>query len=1403
METNAANHFLPPHAWQRSSGQRVLTWFIIFLTLIFCLGLIVLVAEATGISKTNNTPGSADNSEITRAVTFTESDFAIGSNIGNLTITVDIRKTEGTCTAPTDGPAYNREMYLYLTSPSNTRVVLVEDSQNHGGSSSEAPHYTYYSNVEAGGRVTMTFDDFAAAPVGGAAPTSGDFRPEQPLADFLGESPLGTWTLTIGDNLTIQPLCFYEFTLDIEASQPPGMEDQSFDVAEDSDNGDTVGTIDANDLDTTDKLTFSVTGGTGTTVFDVDAATGKITVADSSALDFETPPPWYTLEVEVKDSAELTATAVITLTETNVNEAPSLIALSNDNVDEHLNAGATVGNFSTTDEDAGDSHTYTLVNGTGDSDNSAFTMDGNTLKTAAAFDHETKDTYTIRVRSTDSGNLWHEQPFTITVNDANDPPTDIALSSSDVDENQLAGTAVGDFSTTDPNHIDGDTYIYALVSGTGDTDNGAFTIDVSTLKTTAVFDYESQDSYTIRVRSTDGDGLWYEEVFTISVNDANDAPTDITLSNNSVAENQPGGTAVGTFTTTDIDSSSFTYTMASGTGDTDNGSFTIVGNELRTQASFDFESKATYYIRVQTEDDGGATYQKPFTITVTNGSDAPTAISLSSSSINEHQPSGTGVGDFSSSDIDLPSDSHTYTLVSGAGDTDNSTFTIDGDTLKSAAEFDAETKSSYAIRVRSTDSGGLWVEDTFTITVIDGNDPPTDITLGNNTVAENQAGTAVGVLNTTDNNGGPFTYTLVTGSGSANNGSFQISGSTLETKTALDFEAGTPLSIRVRATDAGGLFTEKVFSITVTDNNDAPHGLSLSSTQIQENQPISTTVGTLSGTDQDSGETFTYTLISGSGDVNNDMFDIVGGNELRAKASFDYETKNSYSVRVEVKDSGDRTFEKSFTISVLDTNDPPSDLSLSNSSVAENQASGAVIGNFSATDDDAVDFHSFSLVSGAGSTDNHRFSIAGSIQLKTAESFNYEVKDSYEIRVQVRDMSGATYEKVLTITITDANDAPTAVNDSGHATNEDSLLTVTVLSSVLDNDTDPDSGDSLIVSDHDDTSAQGAAVSVNADGSFTYDPRSAAALQAIAQGDSLVDTFAYTARDSGGKTDTATVSVTVNGVNDAPTAVADSTYTPPAEPVVIHVLTNDTDPENDTLSVTAVTDSPHGSVTNNGDGTVTYTPDANYRGEDIFTYTVSDSHNATDVGSVTVHIGQYKVYMPVMLNNVTMAPDLVVTNVSASSSQVEVTIENQGNAATSSGFWVDFYVNPNPVPTSEGQVWQDVGDEGIVWGVSVPLLPGEALTLIYSTDADAPNLYYSAANSHFTGTLAAGTPVYAQVDSAHLGTTYGGVLELHEILGGAYNNVSDPFFATAPGTPVGTAVSATPAQPGAYAMPQR
>src|SRR6185503_17232414 len=88
--------------------------------------------------------------------------------------------------------------------------------------------------------------------------------------------------------------------------------------------------------------------------------------------------------------------------------------------------------------------------------------------------------------------------------------------------------------------------------------------------------------------------------------------------------------------------------------------------------------------------------------------------------------------------------------------------------------------------------------------------------------------------------------------------------------------------------------------------------------------------------------------------------------------------------------------------------------------------------------------------------------------------------------------------------------------------------------------------------------------------------------------------------------------------NNAPIANDDSATTTAGSPVTINVLDNDSDPDGDAISVTAVGSALHGTTQDNGDGTVTYTPNSGYAGSDVFGYTIGDGRGGTDTATVSV-----------------------------------------------------------------------------------------------------------------------------------------------------------------------------------------
>jgi Ca2+-binding RTX toxin-like protein len=130
--------------------------------------------------------------------------------------------------------------------------------------------------------------------------------------------------------------------------------------------------------------------------------------------------------------------------------------------------------------------------------------------------------------------------------------------------------------------------------------------------------------------------------------------------------------------------------------------------------------------------------------------------------------------------------------------------------------------------------------------------------------------------------------------------------------------------------DSGSLTLEKAITLIVSNLNEAPTALNLSSTSFSENIAAGSAIATLSSTDPDSGDTFTYALAAGSGDPDNAYFTI-NGNELEINASADFESQNSYNIRLQTKDSGDLILEKTFTLIVTDQDEVPPTIALTSS----------------------------------------------------------------------------------------------------------------------------------------------------------------------------------------------------------------------------------------------------------------------------------------------------------------------------------------------------------------------------------------------------------------------------------------------------------------------------------------
>jgi hypothetical protein len=213
---------------------------------------------------------------------------------------------------------------------------------------------------------------------------------------------------------------------------------------------------------------------------------------------------------------------------------------------------------------------------------------------------------------------------------------------------------------------------------------------------------------------------------------------------------------------------------------------------------------------------------------------------------------------------------------------------------------------------------------------------------------------------------------------------------------------------------------------------------------------------------------------------------------------------------------------------------------------------------------------------------------------------DYNGSDSFTFKVN--DGTVDSNFAPVSITVTPVNDNPVAADDTLTVLEDAAATTVNVLA----NDTDVD-GDTLTVSSV--TQGGKGVVTLNA-GIVTYKPN----LNANGS-----DSFTYTISDGHGGTATGTVNVTITPVNDAPVAATDTATTKRSTAVVIDVLANDSDVEDDSLTIVSVTKGANGNTTI-VNGQVRYGPKSGFTGTDTFTYTISDGNGGTATATVTVTV---------------------------------------------------------------------------------------------------------------------------------------------------------------------------------------
>ena len=858
-----------------------------------------------------------------------------------------------------------------------------------------------------------------------------------------------------------------------------------FDENIDTTGGILVGNLTTIDTDSPESFSYAIVGGTDMAAFAIGGTSFDELRFDESLIgdgliDFE-DKSIYTVDVEVTDIGGAKFVETIAINVNDLNEAP-IVSDQSFPIDENTGNGTVVGNILAADFDGGVNGNLTF-NLTGGSGFTAFVVNSSgqiAVADTSQLDFETTTSFTLDVEVTDGGTpgLTDTATITINVNDLNEVPV-VNDQAFPIDENVGNGTVVGNIAATDWDAgVDGN-LTFSAISGTGVL---AFNVDSAgqiTVADNSLLDFETNPSFTLNVLVTDGGtpGLTDTATITINLADLNEAPVitsdgGLPTAAINVSENITAVTFVAA-TDEDVPADSLNYAISGGA---DSSDFTInaLTGELEFLTSKDFEtfedtnSDGVYEVQV-TVDDGILSDVQDISVTVTNGNEAPTTTGVPDLTINEDN---TPLGFMLSSvffDAEDASSDLVYTVQGNTNAGLFSSATINPFLDRINLVFAADQNGIADITVRGTDSGGLFVESTFRVTINPLNDDPfLDIPVVPIVVNEDAADTVIDLSLVFDDvdiftNGDVLSYSLV-----SNSNSGLVATLFAGNNVTLDYLADQfgSANIIVRATDLAGRSVTETIDVTVSSVNDVP----IANDQvfaINENSIVGTSIGFIAAGpglgDVLAGDSITnFSIAGGTGIGIFAVNSLTGEITVLDDLPLDFETSPSFTLDVQVTDAGapGLTDTATITINLTDLNEVPV-LNDQAFPINENSGNGTVVGNIVAADLDAGlnGNLTFNLTGGTGFT---AFAVdtAGQITVVDATQLDFETTPSFALDVVVTDGGTPALTDTATITVNlndlveSGNNIP-IVNDQSFAIDENSG-NGTIVGSIVA--TDPDSG---------------------------------------------------------------------------------------------------------------------------------------------------------------------------------------------------------------------------------------------------------------------------------------------------------------------------------------------------------
>jgi VCBS repeat-containing protein len=612
------------------------------------------------------------------------------------------------------------------------------------------------------------------------------------------------------------------------------------------------------------------------------------------------------------------------------------------------------------------------------------------------------------------------------------------------------------------------------------------------------------------------------------------------------------------------------------------GSFTYVHNGGETSSdSFTYQA---------TDGQATSTVATVF-LTITPVNDAPVA-NNDAYSVNEGGTINFAAPGVLANDTDSDGPSMSAVLVSGPANA--SSFVLNPNGSFTYVHNGGETTSdSFTYKV----SDGFLTSNvaTVAITINPVNDAPV---ANNDTYAVNEGATLNGSSVLANDTDPDSSLTAVLVSGPANASSFVLNPNGTFTYTHNGSET-TSDSFTYKAND--GALDSNVATVTITVNpvNDAPVAAG-DSYSVNEGATLSVAAPGVLGNDTDS-DSGTITAVLVSGPSNASTF------TLNPNGSFSYTHNGSETTSDSFTYKANDGSLDSNTVTVTIAINPVNDAPVANNDSASVNEGGTLNGTSVLANDTDAENDSLTaiLVSGPANASSFTLNADGTYTYvhnggeTTSDSFTYKANDGS------LDSNVAT----VTITITAVNDAPVANGDT-YAVNEGATLTVAA-PGVLGNDTDAEFNtlSAVLVSGP----ANASSFTLNANGGFSYTHNGS---------ETTSDSFTYKANDGTDDSNTVTVTITINAVNDAPVAVADNySVNEGATLNGSSVLANDTDAENDSLTAVLVSGPSSASAfVLNADGTFTYTHNGSETTSDSFTYKANDGSLDSNTVTVTIAI---------------------------------------------------------------------------------------------------------------------------------------------------------------------------------------